>query len=124
MKIKGRDIVERIDAKLNERHESRKHIINAAGLKSIQSVTDWSKKGSMPAADTLFRIAEYLKVSVHWLLTGVDDSGLAQDERDMLSAYNKLSGEGKTAALAAVRGLEAAFPLQSGAAGGSSKTAK
>jgi transcriptional regulator with XRE-family HTH domain len=123
VKVEGRGIVERIDAKLDARNESRKHIISVAGLKSVQSITDW-KKGSMPAADTLFYIADYLQVSVRWLLTGVDDSDLAQDEQDMLSAYNRLSNEGKAAALAAVRGLEAAFPLQSGADGALSKTVK
>jgi hypothetical protein len=38
----------------------------------------------------MMRAADYLGVSLLWLLTGEDESGLAPDERDVLDSYRRL----------------------------------
>jgi transcriptional regulator with XRE-family HTH domain len=107
MEIKGCDIVARIDSKLKERKQSRKHIINAAGLKSVQSVTDWSK-GSIPAADKILYIADYLDVSIRWLLTGKEEKGLDKNEAELIRLYRILDAPCKAAVIGSARAAAAA----------------
>jgi transcriptional regulator with XRE-family HTH domain len=90
MKVTGSGIVKRIDGS----GKNRKEVAAAAGLKSVQSFTDWSK-GSIPAADTILKIADYLKVSYRWLLTGEDEGELNQAQRELLAKYEALDKQGQ-----------------------------
>jgi transcriptional regulator with XRE-family HTH domain len=72
MDVKGYDIVERIDSELRKLNKKRLAVCEYANI-STQSLTDWSRRGSIPAADTLLLVADYLGVSYRWLLTGEDD---------------------------------------------------
>jgi transcriptional regulator with XRE-family HTH domain len=108
MDFNGRDIVKRLDTLLINKKEKRKAVCDYAGI-STQTITDWTKRGSIPAADTLYKIAKYLGTSVEYLLTEKD--GLSEDERDLLVAFSLLDESGKKAAIAAVRGMADAFPL-------------
>jgi transcriptional regulator with XRE-family HTH domain len=94
MKVTGRGIVERIDGS----GKNRKEVAAAAGLKSVQSFTDWSK-GSIPAADTALKIADFLRVSYRWLLTGEDEAGLTPVQRELLAKYEALDKQGRRMAL-------------------------
>lgn len=69
VEIKGKDIVFRIDSILKERNLKRKAVADAIGI-SLQPFTSWANRGSIPGADIAYHIAEYLNVSVEWLLTG------------------------------------------------------
>lgn len=89
VEIKGKDIVSRIDSLLKEKNLKRKAIADAIGI-SLQPFTSWSNRGSIPGADIAYNIAEYLGVSVEWLLTGHEKEGLSADERNMLEAYRLL----------------------------------
>ncbi|MDR1469630.1 MAG: hypothetical protein LBT00_10080, partial [Spirochaetaceae bacterium] len=95
------------------RRECRKHLVSVAGIKSVQSITDWSK-GHIPAADKVLCIADYLHVSVRWLLTGVDDTALADDEAELLRVYRMLDKQGKSAVIGSARGVAAMRESQSG----------
>jgi transcriptional regulator with XRE-family HTH domain len=53
-------------------------------------MTDWSRRGTIPAADTLYKVATFLNVSLVWLLTGKDEAGLAPDEHDLLDNFRLL----------------------------------
>jgi transcriptional regulator with XRE-family HTH domain len=90
MKVTGSGIVERIDGS----GKNRKAIAIAVGLKSVQSFTDWGK-GSIPAADTALRIADFLNVSYRWLLTGEDDAELAPKHRELIAKYETLDEQGQ-----------------------------
>jgi transcriptional regulator with XRE-family HTH domain len=94
MKVTGSGIVERIDGS----GKNRKEVAAAAGLKSVQSFTDWSK-GSIPAADTALRIADFLNVSCRWLLTGEDETGLTPIQRELITKYESLDKRGQRMAL-------------------------
>jgi len=94
MEIKGGAIVERIDKQRALLGLSRKDVALAGGLKSSQSLTDWSK-GSIPQADTAVYIADRLGVSVRWLLTGEEESGLNLDERNLVIKYQSLDEQGQ-----------------------------
>jgi transcriptional regulator with XRE-family HTH domain len=90
MKVTGNGIVERIDGS----GKNRKEVAAAAGLKSVQSITDWSK-GSIPAADTALKIADFLRVSYRWLLTGEDETGLTPEQRELIAKYDALDKRGQ-----------------------------
>jgi transcriptional regulator with XRE-family HTH domain len=90
MKITGHGIVERIDGS----GRNRKEVAAAVGLKSVQSITDWSK-GSIPAADTALKIADFLNVSYRWLLTGEDEAGLTPEQRELMEKYEALDEQGR-----------------------------
>lgn len=73
VEIKGKDIVFRIDSVLKKRNLKRKAVADAVGI-SLQPFTSWANRGSIPGADIAYHIAEYLNVSVDWLLTGKEDT--------------------------------------------------
>lgn len=66
------EFVERLEKKLAEINCKRSFFVNAVGIKN-QSITDWSKRGTIPAADICLRMADFLGVSVRWLLTGEEE---------------------------------------------------
>jgi transcriptional regulator with XRE-family HTH domain len=90
MEITGSGIVKRIDGS----GKNRKEVAAAAGLKSVQSFTDWNK-GSIPAADTVLKIADFLKVSYRWLLTGEDEGGITLDQRELIAKFEALDKQGQ-----------------------------
>jgi transcriptional regulator with XRE-family HTH domain len=65
----GEALVNRIDSVLSEIGKSRKELCKVADI-SIQSINNWKKQNSVPAADTAIKIANYLEVSVEWLING------------------------------------------------------
>jgi transcriptional regulator with XRE-family HTH domain len=94
MGIKGSEIVQRIDERRVSLGLSRKDVALSAGLKSVQSITDWNN-GSIPQADTALCMADKLKVSVRWLLTGDDDLAYTQDEQNLVIKYRCLDDQGQ-----------------------------
>jgi transcriptional regulator with XRE-family HTH domain len=94
MGIRGKEIVERIDQRQSVLGVTRKDVALSAGLKSAQSITDWSN-GSIPQADTALYIADKLGGSVRWLLTGEEDRGYTPDERNLVSKYRRLTEQGQ-----------------------------
>lgn len=89
----GMLIVDRIDNLLKERGESRVSLAEALEIKP-QNISAWYTRGTIPAGDICLKIAEYLGVSVEWLLTG-KESGLTSEERKILSIWNSLSDDQK-----------------------------
>ena len=73
---------------------TRKGVASASGLKSAQSITDWSN-GSIPQADSALYIADVLGVSVRWLLTGQEDKGFTKEEKILVEKFRKLSEQGQ-----------------------------
>jgi len=87
----GKAIFDRIIGVLAEKGLKRLDMCRAIGISS-QNITNIKK--SIPAADTAIKIADYLHVSVKWLITGEQDAELSQEERDLLDAFRML-GEQK-----------------------------
>jgi transcriptional regulator with XRE-family HTH domain len=95
MESQGSAIVERIDNLLNEKGQTRKALAAAGVVNSVVSITDWSQRGTVPRADVALAIADYLNVSVRWLVTGEDEQGLSLDERNLLVKYRSLDERGQ-----------------------------
>ena len=89
----GMQIVERIDRLLKERNLNRVILAEAIGIKP-QKISAWSVRGTVPAGDICLKIADFLKVSAVWLITGKEE-GLSNEEKKLLSIYQKLSPDQK-----------------------------
>ncbi len=87
------DFVNRIDLKLQEKNLKRAALCEDLGLSST-SITDWARRGTVPAGDVCIRIADYLGVSVEWLVTG-KDAVLSSEEKTLLKQWEVLTPEQK-----------------------------
>jgi transcriptional regulator with XRE-family HTH domain len=82
-------IVMRIDDLLAAQNKGRKDLIIAIGA-NRGVLTNWDKRETVPAADIALKIADYLGVSLRWLITGKDEQGLTLEERNLLVKYRSL----------------------------------
>jgi len=87
------DFVKRIDEVLLKRNLKRAALCNDLNL-SATAITDWARRGTVPAGDICLRIADYLGVSVEWLING-KESELTQEERHLLTLWAHLTSEQK-----------------------------
>lgn len=87
METNGVEIVNRIDTKRKEMKLSRKEIAEKCNF-SLQAFTNWSARGTVPAADTAIYIARYLNVSVEWLILGEESQApqLTPWQKELLEA--------------------------------------
>jgi len=67
--MNGRVFVERIDDSLKRINKKRQALAEYCGV-TVQSISDWARRGNLPQADTTKRIADFLGVSIELL---VDD---------------------------------------------------
>jgi transcriptional regulator with XRE-family HTH domain len=104
MSISGCAIVERVDSLLKEKKDKRGAVCKALSI-SASSFTDWSKRGTIPAADTVLALADYLSVSIRWLLTGEDERGLSRDESSLIVKYQSLMPHEQKAVQGMISGL-------------------
>lgn len=87
------DFVKRIDEVLLERNLKRAALCNDLNL-SATAITDWARRGTVPAGDICLRIADYLGVSAEWLING-KESDLTPEERHLLTLWAHLTSEQK-----------------------------
>jgi transcriptional regulator with XRE-family HTH domain len=62
---------ERLESLIKEKKTSQKAIAKYVGLTG-SSITLWKKEGTIPRADVALKLAEFLGVSVEYLVTGAD----------------------------------------------------
>ena len=55
--------------------------------KNTSSIGTWKKKGTNPPIEYTIRIAEFLGVSVHYLLTGEDLPGNSPEDQKLIAAF-------------------------------------
>ncbi len=66
----GKEFAERIDFVLSKRKQSRKAITTDLNISS-STISSWAAgRGSIPNANIVAQIAEYLNVTTDWLITG------------------------------------------------------
>jgi transcriptional regulator with XRE-family HTH domain len=92
----GENIVERIDALLEDSDFTRADLCREAGI-SIGAMTDWAKKGSIPAADTLCVIADRLHTSVEYLVLGRTPFSLSPEALSIARKWLSLEDDGRKA---------------------------
>jgi transcriptional regulator with XRE-family HTH domain len=92
MAISGGLIVSRISSEIDKKGLKRTDLYE---IVPSGTLSNWKNKGQEPSAYTLYKVAVFLGVSVDWILTGKDSSGLAQDEINLLSKYRQLEHKDK-----------------------------
>jgi transcriptional regulator with XRE-family HTH domain len=90
MDDKGSAIVKRINMVLSELKKQRKELCLSVGIAN-NTLRTWEVRDTDPSAKVMLRIADYLGVSVRWLLTGKDEKALSRDERNLLVKYQCLT---------------------------------
>ncbi|MBQ0112105.1 MAG: helix-turn-helix transcriptional regulator [Bacteroidales bacterium] len=79
MEFSANDIIERIKSKVSLKE------LEKIGF-TPQNVSNWKTRNTIPRADDLYKIAQYIGVTVEWLLTGETD----KDDSVYRSKYEKL----------------------------------
>ncbi len=85
--------MDRVEKILKDKRLTQKELAEDLGLRR-PTLSDWKKNGAVPAADICLRIAEYLGVSVEWLVTG-KEAVLTSEEKTLLKQWKILSPEQK-----------------------------
>ena len=85
--------VQRIDAVLEKMGKKRAELLRELELPR-NSITNWCDRGNIPAGDICIKIAQYLNVSVEWLVTG-KEAALTSEEKTLLKQWKILSPEQK-----------------------------
>lgn len=92
------DFVERIDGLLKERGLKRQQLADACGI-TVGNIPKWKHGQSKPIAENVYSAAQFLNVSMEWLLTGTDSSELSDQERHLVMMYRESDDRGKAAIL-------------------------
>jgi len=90
----GLQIVKRIDDELRYRGETRVELAKFLGIKP-QNISAWYTRGTVPAGDICLKIAEYLGISIEYLING-KEPGSSQEEHWLLSQWKLLTDEQKS----------------------------
>jgi transcriptional regulator with XRE-family HTH domain len=85
----GQKVVGRINEILAKRNENKDGFCKFVKV-TPTAITHWKRDGAIPSVEVMMRVADYLGVSMCWLLTGEDEDGLASDERDLVASYRRL----------------------------------
>lgn len=86
-------ISQRIFDELKKQKKKQKELAEYTGI-SESAVSDWKKKGTNPAAENLSAIADFLNVSVSYLLTGEEEQETSGGkEQEMLNLFRRLSND-------------------------------
>ncbi len=101
----GLQIVKRISQICDEKKIVRKSVSEALKLPD-NCFSNWSARGTIPAGDICLKIAQYLDVSVEWLITG-KETGYTNEERKFLSLFGRLEPSQQKTILAVIEQMAA-----------------
>lgn len=83
-------ISQRIFSILKEKKLKQKDMADYTGI-STSAISAWNKNNTNPAAESISTIADFLGVSIEYLLTGEEKAIiLKDDEKELLTYYKKL----------------------------------
>ena len=71
--MNGVDLVIRIDELLDRKKVSRAKMSEELGFPK-NLIAQWKQRGTIPAADIVYKIAQYLNTTMEWLLTGKESN--------------------------------------------------
>lgn len=98
--------MDRVEMILKQKKLTQKELAEELRLRR-PSLSDWKKNGSVPAGDVCLKIANYLNVSVEWLICGTENK-LSKEERWLLSQWQYLTDEQKNNIRLLLNGWESA----------------
>jgi len=95
---RGAKIVERIKVELSSKSMKRGDFYKYSGINS-QSLRNWKMQNSIPGTETAIKMAEYLRVSVKYLITGINDIDISKEEREFIFLFKQLDAADKKEAI-------------------------
>lgn len=98
--------MDRVEMVLKQKKLTQKELAEELGLRR-PSLSDWKKNGSVPAGDVCLKIANYLNVSVEWLICGTENE-LSKEERWLISQWQHLTEDQKNNIRLLLNGWESA----------------
>ena len=96
--------VDRINLSLKKRNIPKWKFYEDLGLANNSS-TNWNKRGTIPSGDVVLRIADYLGVSVRYLVTG-DDNEIPVRLREIVELCRGLDDKELETVCNMLRGLQ------------------
>lgn len=78
------DVVERIKIKAKEKGLSIRALEEKLGIGN-GTIGKWNRQAAR--ADTLINVANYLQISIDWLLLGKENGNLSEEEQQLIEAY-------------------------------------
>ena len=85
-------ISQRIFFELKNKGKKQKELAEYTGI-STSAISAWNKNNTNPAAENLSTIADFLGVSLEYLITGKekpDTNNLTENEKELLQHFQKL----------------------------------
>lgn len=101
------DVFDRVNSELRKKRIKKEFLASVCGC-SDSSISAWANGTRTPSCTYMARIADYLDVSLEWLLFGKEketDGDLSTEERELVDAYRHLSSQSKIVILFAAKGL-------------------
>lgn len=89
---------DRLDLLLTEKKETRTHLAEVIGITN-QSFSDWKKRGTIPSADIVLKIANYFNVSIDWLISGNKTNEVTHEDATFIFKLRQLSEKDKNTVL-------------------------
>lgn len=80
--------IDRVESILKAKKLTQKELADKLKLRR-PTLSDWKKNGAIPAGDICLKIAQYLDVSVEWLITG-KETGYTNEERNIIAQWREL----------------------------------
>ena len=83
------DFIKRIDDSLDKLSKKRAEMLRDLNLPR-SAISNWYERGNIPAGDICAKIADYLHVDTHWLITGIKAGNLTFEEMDLIRKWRVL----------------------------------
>ena len=80
----------RIDELLSKKGITQKALAENLGLSSSQIYANWKKRNSIPSADIAVKIADFLRTSVEYLVTGKEQPKDKQADKQQKAVQKEL----------------------------------
>ena len=91
MSVSGASIVGRIGSEIDKQGLKKAELYK---IVPSGTLSNWKNQGQGPNAYTLYKASVFLGVSVYYLLTGKNSSGLTGEERQLLDSFRSLASQG------------------------------
>ena len=91
---------------LDEKGLKNADVARATGISNM-TLSDWKRGKSVPKSDKMRKIAEYLKVTVEYLLDddSIPEPNFSDEYTEIIELYSKLSDKNKAAIMQIMRSL-------------------
>ena len=94
--MNGLDLVSNINKVLDKKGVNKTQMLQSLKIPK-SSMNNWESNGNIPSGDKLFAIAQYLNVSMEWLITGQEaKNDISQEDKELLENYHQLSPDNQS----------------------------